>query len=446
MPAATRDRACPTPPPAAIELLHCASLVHDDLPCFDDAATRRGKPSVHRAFGERLAVLAGDALIVLAFQTLAGRGRHASGCAPLLLITGGGVSACPSASSPARPGNASRGSSLADYQRAKTGALFAACAEAGRAAAGADPAPWRAFGDVPGRGLPGGRRRARRGRRRRRRSASRSGATGELGRPSAAAELGLGGAIEHFDRLVERSIGAIPDCDGAALLRAHGAGRIERLVPQHSVRDLALAALAGACTAVATSRPPRRWPASATLAALLARALAGLARPPADQSAVPARAQRLWYLRPLVRRRARGPVRPRAPASSIRRCCWPACACARSRSWPKAPQTASALALRFDLPLPATERLLAAAVSLDLVEPRSGGRYGLGKLGAPLVGNEAVTAMVEHHAVLYADLQDPLALLRGAGRGAGAVALLGLCRGRIARRAAAFRGRIPTRR
>ncbi len=55
---------------AAIELLHCASLVHDDLPCFDDADMRRGRPSVHRAFGEPLAVLAGDALIVLAFQTV----------------------------------------------------------------------------------------------------------------------------------------------------------------------------------------------------------------------------------------------------------------------------------------------------------------------------------------------------------------------------------------
>ena len=54
----------------AIELLHCASLVHDDLPCFDDATTRRGRASVHFAFGESLAVLAGDALIVCAFQTL----------------------------------------------------------------------------------------------------------------------------------------------------------------------------------------------------------------------------------------------------------------------------------------------------------------------------------------------------------------------------------------
>ncbi len=58
---------------AAIELLHCASLVHDDLPSFDNAAIRRGKPSVHVEFGEPLAVLAGDALIVMAFETLA---RH----------------------------------------------------------------------------------------------------------------------------------------------------------------------------------------------------------------------------------------------------------------------------------------------------------------------------------------------------------------------------------
>jgi len=52
---------------AAIELMHCASLVHDDMPCFDDAATRRGRLSVHRAFGEPLALLAGDGLIGMAF-------------------------------------------------------------------------------------------------------------------------------------------------------------------------------------------------------------------------------------------------------------------------------------------------------------------------------------------------------------------------------------------
>lgn len=56
---------------AAIELLHGYSLVHDDLPCMDNADIRRGKPSCHKAFGEATAILVGDALIPLAFQTLA---------------------------------------------------------------------------------------------------------------------------------------------------------------------------------------------------------------------------------------------------------------------------------------------------------------------------------------------------------------------------------------
>jgi demethylspheroidene O-methyltransferase len=73
------------------------------------------------------------------------------------------------------------------------------------------------------------------------------------------------------------------------------------------------------------------------------------------------------------------------------------------------------------LPVPAAQRLLAAAVSLRLVVRRRGGRYGLGPLGAPLVGNTAIAAMVQHHAALYADLADPLALLRGQA-GASAVA------------------------
>lgn len=54
----------------AFELIHAYSLVHDDLPCMDDADLRRGKPSCHKAFGEATATLVGDALIPLAFQTL----------------------------------------------------------------------------------------------------------------------------------------------------------------------------------------------------------------------------------------------------------------------------------------------------------------------------------------------------------------------------------------
>ncbi|MDR3122088.1 MAG: polyprenyl synthetase family protein, partial [Clostridiales bacterium] len=54
----------------AIELIHAYSLVHDDMPCMDDDDFRRGKPSCHRAFGEAIALLAGDALLNLAFEVL----------------------------------------------------------------------------------------------------------------------------------------------------------------------------------------------------------------------------------------------------------------------------------------------------------------------------------------------------------------------------------------
>jgi geranylgeranyl pyrophosphate synthase len=58
----------------AIELIHTYSLVHDDLPAMDDAAMRRGRPSCHRKFGEGNAILAGDALLTLAFELLGRNG------------------------------------------------------------------------------------------------------------------------------------------------------------------------------------------------------------------------------------------------------------------------------------------------------------------------------------------------------------------------------------
>ena len=61
---------------AAIEFVHCYSLIHDDLPAMDDADTRRGKPSTHRQFDEATAILAGDALLALAFEVLADPATH----------------------------------------------------------------------------------------------------------------------------------------------------------------------------------------------------------------------------------------------------------------------------------------------------------------------------------------------------------------------------------
>lgn len=77
------------------------------------------------------------------------------------------------------------------------------------------------------------------------------------------------------------------------------------------------------------------------------------------------------------------------------------------------PQTTETLATRWSMPRDAAERLLHAAASLRLVDRRAGGRWGLGRRGAPIVAQPAIAAMVEHHAALYRDLADPVALLRG---------------------------------
>ncbi len=77
-----------------------------------------------------------------------------------------------------------------------------------------------------------------------------------------------------------------------------------------------------------------------------------------------------------------------------------------------APRSAADIATQLQLPLTSAEHLLRSAASLRLVESRGGERFGLGALGAALLGNPAVEAMVEHHRLLYADLRDPVALLR----------------------------------
>jgi geranylgeranyl diphosphate synthase type II len=223
---------------SSIELLHCASLVHDDLPCFDNAALRRGRPSVHAAFGERLAVLSGDALIVLAFEILCGAASAAPARLPALMATITRSVGMPHGIVAGQAWECEPWVALPDYQRAKTGSLFAAATEAGALAAGADPAPWLAFGQWLGEayqvaddirdvsasteeiGKPVGRDRA-------------------LSRPSAVADHGLAGALAHFNRLIERTVDAIPDCAGASVLRKIVRLESQRLVPKTLVEDLA---------------------------------------------------------------------------------------------------------------------------------------------------------------------------------------------------------------
>jgi geranylgeranyl diphosphate synthase type II len=222
---------------AAIELLHCASLVHDDLPCFDDATLRRGKPSVHAAFGEPLAVLAGDALIVLAFQALAwGAAAVPARLAVLLPVVAASVGV-PAGIVAGQAWECEPEADLSEYQREKTGALFAAATCAGAAAAGAEAACWRLLGERLGEafqvaddlrdaassaaelGKPVGRDLA-------------------LGRPSAVSQLGLDGAIVRLRRLAEQAVAAVPSCPGAGELRAHILSETGRLLP----RELALRA------------------------------------------------------------------------------------------------------------------------------------------------------------------------------------------------------------
>lgn len=75
------------PAAVAVELIHTYSLIHDDLPCMDDDAERRGRPSVHVAFGEATAVLAGDALQALAFTSLAAAAGEQPAAALLASLT-----------------------------------------------------------------------------------------------------------------------------------------------------------------------------------------------------------------------------------------------------------------------------------------------------------------------------------------------------------------------
>jgi len=223
---------------AAIELMHCASLVHDDLPCFDNAATRRGRPSVFGAYGERLAVLAGDALIVTAFQSLGTAGANRpERLAPLFATLAAGVAA-PTGIVAGQAWECEPRVALTEYQRAKTGALFVAATVSGAQAAGTAAEPWRALGEWLGEayqvaddirdvavdsdslGKP-------------------AGQDAKHGRPSSAAELGLSGAIQHFDQLIAYASASIPACRGSAQLRTLLRQESKRLVPVELTRRVA---------------------------------------------------------------------------------------------------------------------------------------------------------------------------------------------------------------
>jgi farnesyl diphosphate synthase len=135
---------------AAIEMLHAYSLVHDDLPCMDDDDLRRGKPTVHKAFDEATAVLAGDGLQTQAFLVLADQATHADGAVRAALVAGlaqaagargmvGGQAIDLAAEARTAAGQPLGYDEIAHLQALKTGALIGFAAEAGAVLAAAGP-------------------------------------------------------------------------------------------------------------------------------------------------------------------------------------------------------------------------------------------------------------------------------------------------------------------
>ncbi len=122
---------------SAVEMVHAYSLVHDDLPCMDNDDMRRGKPSCHIAYGETVALLAGDALLTLAFETVADGKHNVREALKVLAENAGALGMC-------------RGqeidlscecedyASLEDLHNRKTGALINAAATLGYLASGAE--------------------------------------------------------------------------------------------------------------------------------------------------------------------------------------------------------------------------------------------------------------------------------------------------------------------
>jgi geranylgeranyl diphosphate synthase type II len=215
---------------AALELIHCASLVHDDMPCFDDADARRGKPSVHKAFSEPLALLAGDSLIVLGFDVLARQASvDAMRMAELIriLATRTGM---PNGICAGQGWESEDKIDLRAYHQAKTGALFIAATQMGAVAAGQEAEPWFELGarigeafqvaddlrdalyDEATLGKPAGQ--------------------DEIhNRPNAVSELGVQGATKRLKDILGGAIASIPSCPGEAALAQMVQAQAQRLTP-----------------------------------------------------------------------------------------------------------------------------------------------------------------------------------------------------------------------
>ena len=220
----------------ALELIHCASLVHDDMPCFDDADIRRGKPAVHKAYGEPLALLTGDSLIVLAFEVLANAAPHGADRMAQLVLTLARQTGMPGGICAGQGWESEASIDLSAYHRAKTGALFIAATQMGAIAAGQEAEPWAELGarigeafqvaddlrdalyDEDTLGKP-------------------VGQDDLHGRPNAVSELGVQGAVSRLRNILGGAISSIPSCPGEAALAQMVQAYAQKLTPVAPVRN-----------------------------------------------------------------------------------------------------------------------------------------------------------------------------------------------------------------
>ena len=222
---------------AALEIMHCASLVHDDLPCFDDAPIRRGKPTVHRKFSQPIAVLTGDSLIVMAFEVLIRAGVSNPSTALQLL----GILSCrtgmPYGICAGQGWESEAQVDLSAYHMAKTGALFVAATQMGAVASGQEAEPWTELGarigeafqvaddlrdalcDEDTLGKPTGQDEAH-------------------ARPNAVTQFGVEGAVSRLKDILGGAIASIPACEGEAELAEMVRKPAERLNPVTAPRTI----------------------------------------------------------------------------------------------------------------------------------------------------------------------------------------------------------------
>lgn len=215
----------------ALELIHCASLVHDDLPCFDDADLRRGKPSVHKAYSEPLAVLTGDSLIILAFEVLARAAQHDAVRSAQLVLSLARRSGMPSGICAGQGWESEDKIDLQSYHMSKTAALFIAATEMGAISAGHEADAWHDLGaqigmafqvaddlrdavlDQDTLGKP-------------------VGQDDLHGRPNAVSELGVEGAVKRLKDILGGAIASIPSCPGEASLAEMVQRQAQAIMPK----------------------------------------------------------------------------------------------------------------------------------------------------------------------------------------------------------------------